>query len=83
MSQQRTVTDDAGIRTKLLRLGEAERRARDNHAAAKEARDAAILEADDAGWGPRPISHEVGLDASSVLHVIARETARRQAAAGE
>lgn len=83
MAPQRTVTDRAEVRTKLLRLGEAERRARDNHKAAKEARDAAILEASDDGWGPRPIAAEVGLDPSTVLAVIARETAARQAAAGE
>jgi DNA-binding NarL/FixJ family response regulator len=83
MVQRRNVAEDAQTRTRLQRTGTAWRRSRDAEQADRESRDAAIMDADEQGWGVRAIAGEVHLDPSTVQAVIVRETARRQRSGGE
>lgn len=71
---------DVKVAERLRRLSAA---AKDSHALAREdreARDVAIAEADDAGWGLREISRSCGLSVSQVQRIVVSTTARRQAA---
>jgi hypothetical protein len=63
---------------RLRRLTSAAREAADAHAAARESRDAAIMEADDAGWGLREISRSAGISLSHTQRIVVEQTARRQ-----
>jgi len=71
------------IRVRLQRLGDAARAAEDTATDAREARDAAIEEADLAGMSVLEIGRHVGLARSRITVLVAAQTARRQAAARE
>jgi DNA invertase Pin-like site-specific DNA recombinase len=63
---------------RLRRLTNAAREAADAHAAAREARDAAIMTADDEGMKLREIARGSGLSLSHVQRIVVEQTARRQ-----
>lgn len=64
---------------RLRRLGTAERASRAVHDDDRAARDAAIEDAARDNMSTREIGRYVGLDPSTVQHVIVRRTAERQA----
>lgn len=71
-----------GITAQRLRvLAEGARACEEQWDAAREARDRALLEADDAGWKIRQIARETGMSPSHVQRIIADQTALRQAEA--
>lgn len=63
---------------RVRRLTSAAREAADSHASAREARDAAIMEADDQGWGLRQIARAAGISLSHTQRIVVEQTARRQ-----
>jgi hypothetical protein len=68
---------------RLHRLSMAAKESGAAAAADREARDAAISEADDAGWGLRQIARACEMSLSHTQRIVVRETADRQAAADE
>jgi hypothetical protein len=77
------VEQDEQTAERLRRLGSAARDAEEAWGVAREARDRAVIEADDAGWKYRPIAREVGLALSHVQRIVVAQTERRQDAALE
>lgn len=70
---------DADLAARLARLTEACRRAVDTAAAAREARDTAIEDAEGEGHSVREIARATGLASSTVQAVVVARTAARQA----
>jgi len=69
---------DATLAARLHRLTEACRRAQDTAAAAREARDAAVEDADGEGHSVREIARQSGLSASRVHDIVLARAAARQ-----